>query len=875
MGTSGEENDPMVQKLEMVLKKGEMVISVLEKKGVITTDIKVQMEKAKTFFSNGDLTEAYRIAQQCVGELLRMKDIPEAAPAGVSTRRGKGVYALIRDNTEEMNKRLEEWRTITEGWRDKGYSFEDEASLFHRDFDEIEKRFISIGGQIEKAEIIRGKINRMRDEFIDVGSSYKKKIDEVENATFRLDRLDNIERRLSSLETTLRSVKDRFTTMRNRISRFNRQGLNTSSLVDMLENDEDLDYLEKQFNIYESNVEFLLKEKQKLKAFSDDPMAGKFQKKFNDIERIIDDPWKLDQVVEKMLSLEKDLSSAKEDKKRRSEEDKRRDEIKKSLEKYIDEGFKVDMVSQLLDEDINLLEEEFDIFLRQTAKLRSLKERLFKLDATGFEDDVSRISTKLFDPTNIEAVESELEHLKEMIQEQKVRSQRIEDAIKEWTRLGFKVSNLENALKKDMDLAMEIYEDYSVKIKELMEFDSRLQGIKHRDLEDMVRKVQMKIRSPEFIETIRKEMAIIDGSLNKMEGLRAKRKEFNDLLKGWRAQGYKMDCILPRMRKEETVEGLEDIIVKCSGAIETLASIKNSLASEERGWFPQEEQFIRENIMDPERSEEVLGAFTRLKNLNIREEKKRGEISRKLKELTTRGIDISRIEPFLIVDKETLDKEYDVFKENVKELLTLKAGLLKEAKLNNDNEKELFAKSLNDPYSLESYKAKINGTDRKPQTSDQGETRGVPTEKIHELKENGKTAYRQKRYNDSLRSFENVLSIDPSDKEARFYLKKVMLKLKNLSKDKKTDHEEQKVTSSPGETPPSKDREAEKPEDNGGDPNCLSCKGTGKCIWCEGTGKCSTCGGTGNYLGETCHSCNKTGECNVCKGTGKCSWCSI
>ena len=108
---------------------------------------------------------------------------------------------------------------------------------------------------------------------------------------------------------------------------------------------------------------------------------------------------------------------------------------------YRSEGFKVEMVEQLLDDDMNLLEEEYDIFIRQTARLKDLKEKLFKLDATGFEEDVSTISDRLFDPTHIDEIEGELEELKERILNQRIRSQKIENAIKEWTGMGKRYQN--------------------------------------------------------------------------------------------------------------------------------------------------------------------------------------------------------------------------------------------------------------------------------------------------------------------------------------------------------------------------------------------------------------------------------------------------
>ncbi|MGA1793289.1 MAG: hypothetical protein ACMUHM_05010 [Thermoplasmatota archaeon] len=872
MPASGDGTDPMVQKLEMILKKGDMIISILEKQGVQTSEIKGRMEEAKNSFSSGELSKAYKLAQQSIGDLMKLKEGSESPTSEASSKRGKGVFALIRDNSDEMNKKIEEWKIITRGWRDKGYSFEEEPSLFNRQFDEIEKRFISIGGQIEKAEVLRGKINRVREDFDHVGRSYKKKIDEIEIATFRLDRLDNIERRLSALVTSLKSIEGRFTTLRNRISRFKRQGLNTSSLEDILENDEDLDYLDKQFNIYESNVEFLLKEKQKLKVFKDDPMLEKFQKKVHDIEKMIDDPWQLDQVVERMLSLEKDLKSEKDSQKRKTEETTRRVEIKKSLEKYSEEGFKTDMISQLLDEDINLLEEEFDIFIRQTARLRSLKEKLFKLDATGFEEEVSSISQKLFDPTSIESVEKEINDLKENILNQKVRSQRIEAAIKEWNGMGFKISKLENAAKKDIAQAEAIYEDYSVKIRELTELEGKLQNIRHKDLDDMIHKVQLKIKNPELIETVRKEMAYILEVVNDMEGLRSKRKELNDLLKVWRGQGYKMDRILHLMKEEDTVKGLENIILQYTRAIASLESFKSNLPAEERGWFPDSETFIRNNMDDPELSDEVLDAFTKLKALNKKEEKRRGEISRKLKELSTRGIDISRVEPLLIGDKQTLDEEYAIFKENVKKLLKIKANLLKEAKLEKNQGKEMFAKSITDPYSIETYEEQIKGSSFRPALPPAKEESKAPSDEIKELKELAKEAYKEDRLDEALRLFEIILSMDPNHKESKFYKKKVLLKLKSPAMEKA---EEPLPALPPAKETTDENEAAEEKAVGGGDPNCLSCKGSGKCIWCDGSGKCSTCGGSGKSLGDDCHSCKTTGECNVCKGTGKCSWCNI
>ncbi len=860
-------DDPRLLKLDMVIKKGDMIIGMLDKKGIQTDLYKDKFSKARKDLENGNIEEAFILATECIREIKDLREIPTDKEVSGRVRKGKGVFALIRDNTAEMEKKIDEWKMIINGWRKKGYMFENDDSLFSRSFDQIEKRFISIGEQIEKAESIRGRISRQREEFSHVGKSYLKKLDDIERAVFRLDRLDDIDRRLKSVISSLRLVDEDFNTLRTRINRFKRKGLTTSSLEEMIDNDEDLEYLNRQFNIYESNIDFQVKEKNKLRTIKESEMIDRVQGQIDDLEKIIDDPWLLDQVVERMQEIEKAIEKAKENNKRQEEEAKRRSEIRKSLDKYRSEGFKVEMVEQLLDDDMNLLEEEYDIFIRQTARLKNLKEKLFKLDATGFEEDVSTISDRLFDPTHIDEIEGELEELKERILNQRIRSQKIENAIKEWTGMGFKISKLENALRNDIEEAEKVFEDYSNRIKELMEYEARLKEMNPRDIQDQVHRINLKIKNPELIESIRKEMSQIQMDVSTQERIRQKRTELNTLLKTWKSQGYKIDTILTSTGKENTIEGLEKVILQYTRAIASLESFKNEFPMYERGWFSALEEDIKGNMDDPESSHETLKNFTELKSLVKKEEKKRGEISRKLTELSNRGIDVSRISPHLTGESEGLNVEYESFKDKVKRLLKLKATLLKEAHKNGDQELEMFAKGMNDPYQIEEYEKQTSniGPDGRIVMVDENK------ENIQDILIKAKELYRDDDLNGALGLFEKVISLDPDNKESNFFKKKVMLKLKTKPQDR---------TNEPIKDPKEdrkeiKDKGSEVKSGKQGDPKCLSCKGTGKCVWCDGKGNCSTCNGSGKTFGEDCQTCKGTGKCSVCKGSGNCSWCNV
>ncbi|MGA1821994.1 MAG: hypothetical protein ACMUIG_05660 [Thermoplasmatota archaeon] len=896
MADPGVVADPRVQKLELAIKKGDLYVSQLSKQGIDTTSIKSKLDEARTNLENGDIVKAFGMVQEYINEMNRLKSektekktdegpkIEEAEDRKISSssKKGKGVFALIRDDERDQRKK-DEWKALVEKWRELGYDFEEDESLFSHPFSELEKRITSIDHQISKGEGIRSRISTIRSEFDAVGHSYKNKIDDVESAVLKLDRLDDQERRLNSLIATLKSVESRYKTLRNRIGRYKRQGLNTNNLEEMIETDEDLDYLDKQFNIFEGNIEFLLKEKMKFNELKSNPGSKNYQKEVRDIENIIDDPWMLDTVVEKTISLEKLLMKESEKEKKQEDEKKRRKEIRESLDRYRSEGFIVDMVEQLLEDDMNLLEEEFDQLIRNIAKLKSLREKLFTLNASGFEDNIAQISTHLNDPSNIVKVEKDLNELKDKIVNQRVKSQKIETSIKRWTGMGYMVSKLEETLKRDNSKAEKLYEDYSRRIEELSQIEDQIKDIKHREISDQIHKLLLKVKNPELIEQVRNEWNILSGKISELEELKDRRKDLNLLLKEWKNQGFNIDKILILMKEANQTDGLENIILNYTRSVATLKSIETEFSKEERGWFRKEEDFIRNHIHDLEMGKEVIGAFEDLKSKNKEEEKRRGQIVRKLKGLSEKGIDTSMIENLLTGEKESLDKEYKKYINLTKRLLKLKADLLRDAHKNKDKAKEELAKSMNDPYKIDEYEKKSSGEKGAPipeEGSGAGKTRDLDIKSLRSL---AKAAYKEKKYLEALGFFEAILAIDPSHKESLFYRKKALMKLKEQSPDiaisSSKPYDEGKISVEKKEGATQKETPAAEspqplPEAKGLDPSCISCSGTGECSWCSGEGKCSSCNGTGKYFGDTCSTCKGSGRCSVCDGSGKCSWCN-
>jgi hypothetical protein len=880
MDLASPDAESKIQKLRLAIQKGNAYVDQLRKKGIDTVSIQGKLEDALTELDRGEISRAYSLVQEYISEMNGIKkriqegrDAVESAP--VTQKKGKGVYALIRDDGNER-KKMVEWRNRVSNWREMGYDFESDDKLFKHSLNDIDKRMASLQHQIDRGEEIRRRVEKMREDFQPLGKAYKQKLDDVERAILRLDRIDDIDRRLNALVNTFKSVEGRFKALRNRISRYRRRGLKTSYLEEMLEHDEDLDYLDKQFDIYEGNIEFLIKEKNKLKDIRSHPMASDFEREIREIEDIIDDPWKLDSIVEMTLDLEKSLREAGVKERKKEDEKKRRDEIRENLERYRGEGYKVYMVEQLLDDDMNLLEEEFDQLIRNIAKLKSLKEKLFKLNAMGFEEDVAAISQKMNDPSNLMIVDRELDELKNRIVNHRSRIMKMESSIKRWAGMGYSVSKLQDMIQTDISGAEELFEKYEDGIAELSRIESEIKEVKHREISDQIHKLMLKIKNPELVDTVRKEYEKLKTQIEGLEEIKERRKDLNGLLKEWKNQGYTVEKILRKMKEETTIEGIEEIILNYTRAVASLKSVKAEFPAEERSWFKNEEDFIRDNLGNLDMAREVVNTFEKLKEKNQNEERVRGQIARKLQKLREKGIDTSRVEKLLSGGSEELQNEYNNFLDLTKRLLKLKAKLLRESHRTSNKVAEDLARSMNDPYRLDEYEmgltGKIGSTEENGAVDAEIPESYLEKMDVDTLKDMAKKAYKENNLLDALGMFEAILAVKPDHKESNFYRKKVLMKLKK------------KGFSSPQKNPPSPERVKKQdtqkkepiPESAKNKPStgCVSCGGTGKCSWCDGTGKCSTCGGTGKYFGDTCSTCKGTGRCSVCDGTGKCSWCS-
>ena len=106
---------------------------------------------------------------------------------------------------------------------------------------------------------------------------------------------------------------------------------------------------------------------------------------------------------------------------------KRQKELKVKLYDWKKKGYNVSRIYQLIQQDITLAEEEFNEFLNTVRHMEKIEERLYRLDTTGFEDQVKRIEDMIKDPGRIEELEESIIILEENILKRKLDSSGISD----------------------------------------------------------------------------------------------------------------------------------------------------------------------------------------------------------------------------------------------------------------------------------------------------------------------------------------------------------------------------------------------------------------------------------------------------------------
>ncbi len=131
--------------------------------------------------------------------------------------------------------------------------------------------------------------------------------------------------------------------------------------------------------------------------FSTDHFAALYQ----DLKEAPD----LDEVLDEFNELEQDMKV----------EEEKRQHYRQKLAQYRWSGYLVTPLENALRQDLATVERAFDQFERSYRRMRTLRDRLAKLDVRGFQSDLESIYHKMYDLSKLDDVRTELKRLEKKI----------------------------------------------------------------------------------------------------------------------------------------------------------------------------------------------------------------------------------------------------------------------------------------------------------------------------------------------------------------------------------------------------------------------------------------------------------------------------
>lgn len=617
---------------------------------------------------------------------------------------------------------------------------------------------------------------------------------------------------------------------------YKKEGYNVEKLMEAF--DKDIDTLENTFTDIKTRI-------QRIEDIKSDLMKIDVRGLENVAAPIFDslsDPYKLDE-TEAMVKDLKDVVA---------KNNLRRDEIEQVIKTWKGAGFDTTSIENAMSNDLATLEERFAEFSHKIEKLISLKEELESLNTTGFEKKVKVIQNKMDNPENLEAIVEEMDFLKrEMANRSEAVSKEaeekkfgLENTIKTWKADGYNVSSLESLLNSgDIDGLENQIAQYQPNYKKAEDLKKKISAIKEDFVQEDLALISDNIANLDIIDELIEGFTEIQ---KRLEEHQASSGKYAQLVTKYKEEGYittKLEAALTGSSSD-----LEGVFSKFESDVKILGQLREALVDLQNRPHPMEyneiftELFIK--VADPDRIAEI--------GQNIEElQKQLDELDKALEEKEAED-EAAEDDGKKVVD--TVKPDEDIPKG--KKVPKGKKPVAKVAK-----KKKVSRKPV-------PKGAKPVAKAKKPKAARGDEV----LEKITRLKSEANEANKRQDYKKAIEVYNQILVLNPGDKESAFKIKRAKTMLKKAGT--KT------AAAAPAAAPKADAAQAAggtpKSDGAGEDgPKCTSCGGEGKCYWCNGSGKCDSCNGSGkNLMGNECISCKGTGKCQNCDGAGLCYWCN-
>ncbi len=367
----------------------------------------------------------------------------------------------------------------------KGYNIDQLEQLVASDatLTTIVAGFEAFDAAVEKLESLHARYTELTERL------YLSTDEDFERLFYNPDSIDILEKKIATLEKIYEMRKAILPLFEKKLSRWEAQGFNVGSLRPVLR--KDIETIERKLDAFEKNIVILEEIKQRLEDLSVPP---EFMSDFEHMKAILDDPSRLSEIQFELMELEQKISMVSRKKAGYAEQ----------LETWRDEGYNVERLEGVMDQDIEVIEAVFDEFEADLDRIEELRRLLRSIDTTDNEERVAYILSMMRNPDNLYKIEAEIRELAAIEAERQTRK-RLSKQVENWKWACLETEPLERVLEdEELPIAavQEAFEVFDQQYQLLLDLRERIVQIDPTEYEDEIIEIFDKICNVSNIDEI-------------------------------------------------------------------------------------------------------------------------------------------------------------------------------------------------------------------------------------------------------------------------------------------------------------------------------------------------------------------------------------
>jgi hypothetical protein len=533
---------------------------------------------------------------------------------------------------ETDQKRKEFWDQI-KAWEEEGFIVDNLKDIMDEELSVMRRNFVVYRIRIQKLREIRKKIEEITDE------TFLPEVNDILPLLRDVEKISEVEEKTAGLDSKMTQAdedKRRKEDLVKKMEAYKQQGYNVERLERALEK-EDINFISKEFLVFKIRMQKLedLREELSVLALG----AQDFEQDVAEIRIMLTDVEKISAIRERISALQAKIEERTAEEKRRIEEERAaRNDLTRKITSWASQGYMVEDLEKVFDSDLSVVQETFREYEKGVDTLNILKEELSELETTGFEGDVALIENKFHDISKVREIEEDIAVLKERILRRKAEGKLRADEVKQeteelkakietWKEEGYDVSQLENLIGENLELARKEFVVFRVRAERLKAFEEDLKLLDTRGFEEEAERIRGNLKSVDKIDEIERAISDLTMAIQRQKAeIRAKREEekrireaYAEKLVQWIQDGFSVSTLEKVIGQD--IDLIQTAFQNFEGRVHKLKDMVRIMDDLEKEGLGREIRELRTMITDVDnvevienRLEEILGNKPEISN---------------------------------------------------------------------------------------------------------------------------------------------------------------------------------------------------------------------------------------------------------------------